>query len=262
MREVLERVLSDIPRPAIAVSGGVDSLTLAAVAALILDDVMMMHAVSPAVPAAATARVQRLAQQFGWNLTLLDAGEFEDPRYRANPANRCFFCKTNLYGSIRSRTPRQILSGANLDDLGDYRPGLDAARRYDVRHPFVEARIDKRTVRAIARELALPDIAELPASPCLSSRVETGLRIESAVLAFIHDVERLVAEHLEPATVRCRIRASGIVVELDSASLLELSPAHRARLTEFIAAHENRPPQLPITFEAYRMGSAFLVSAS
>jgi uncharacterized protein len=262
MREALEQLLARIPAPVIAVSGGVDSLTLAAAAARVSDDVMVAHAVSPAVPAEATARVQRLAREFNWNLALIDAHEFQDPRYRANPVNRCFFCKSNLYGRIRAHTQRQILSGANLDDLGDYRPGLEAARRYEVRHPFVEARIDKRTVRAIARQLGLPDIADLPASPCLSSRVETGIRIESAALEFIHDVERVVAADLNPATVRCRIRANGVVIELDAAAFDELSEDRRARLTAMIAHHGSRPAALPISFEPYRMGSAFLVAVS
>ena len=79
----------------------------------------MYHAVSPAVPAAATARVHDFAGRFGWSLETLDAREFEDSDYLANPVNRCFFCKQNLYESIRSRVSGTILSGTNVDDLGD-----------------------------------------------------------------------------------------------------------------------------------------------
>ena len=115
----------------------------------------MFHAVSPAVPPEATERVRAFAAREGWRLTVLDAGEFADPAYRANPANRCFYCKTNLYGALAARTDATLLSGTNLDDLGDWRPGLKAAEEHGVRHPFVEAGIDKAGVRAIAASAGL-----------------------------------------------------------------------------------------------------------
>ena len=104
---------------AVAVSGGIDSLTLAALAHRHHGDVEMFHAVSPAVPGDATARTEALAAQQGWRLRIVEAGEFEDPAYMANPVNRCFFCKTNLYGAIARHTRARMASGANLDDLGD-----------------------------------------------------------------------------------------------------------------------------------------------
>ena len=151
----LNTVLDDIGRAAVAVSGGVDSMTLALLAGRRSGaDCAMFHAVSPAVPAEATARVQEYAVREGWRLTVLDAGEFDDPAYRANPANRCFYCKTNLYGALAARTDATLLSGTNVDDLGDWRPGLKAAQAHGVRHPFVEAGIDKAQVRSIAAGLA------------------------------------------------------------------------------------------------------------
>ena len=112
------------------------------------------------------------------------------------------------------------MSGTNLDDLGDYRPGLEAARDHQVRHPFVEAEIDKRTVRALAAELGLGVLSELPSAPCLSSRVETGIRIEAAVLAMVHEAEKLVGARLSPKTVRCRVRGNAVVIELDEGALV------------------------------------------
>ena len=258
MRERLIDILKTISRPAIAVSGGVDSLTLASVAAEVLDDVLVVHATSPAVPAEATARVRQVSSMRGWTLTVLQAGEFDDPNYRANPLNRCFFCKTNLYSAIRSLTDRQILSGANTDDLGEYRPGLDAARDHAVRHPYVEAGIGKQALRRIARDMGLGDVAELASSPCLSSRVETGIRIESDTLGFIHAVEQLVGSKLRPATVRCRVRARAVVVELDATSLGALTDMDSRLLMASINVLHARPAGFPIHFATYRNGSAFL----
>ena len=101
---------------------------------------------------------------------IVDAGEFADPQYRANPVNRCFFCKANLYRTLGAMSDGIVASGTNCDDLSDYRPGLEAARLHNVRHPYVEAGIAKADVRTLAGELGLPEFAALPASPCLSSR--------------------------------------------------------------------------------------------
>jgi pyridinium-3,5-biscarboxylic acid mononucleotide sulfurtransferase len=206
-------------RLAIAVSGGVDSMTLAAFAYRLwqagdLETVEMIHAVSPAVPPAATDRVRARAELDGWALTVTGAGEFDDPRYRENPVNRCYFCKTNLYDRIHALTTSVIASGANLDDLGDYRPGLLAASERAVVHPYIEAGMDKASVRALARWLGLAEVAELPAQPCLSSRVQTGIAIDAADLAFIGLVEtRLAAEAPAGMALRCRVTRTGIKVE-------------------------------------------------
>jgi pyridinium-3,5-biscarboxylic acid mononucleotide sulfurtransferase len=262
--QALASVLSDFDSIAVAVSGGVDSLTLATFAHRVMDgSVSMYHAVSPAVPEEATSRTRELAADEGWPLHVIDAGEFADPNYRRNPANRCFFCKTNLYGAIAAHTARQIVSGTNLDDLGEFRPGLDAARAYGVRHPYVEAGIDKRTLRRIALALGLGTVAELPAAPCLASRIETGIRIESPLLAMVHQVERLVAETLrplgEPATVRCRVRAGSVVIELDEATLGRLDATQERHARRLVGEAMNRAGLVrPISFAPYRAGSAFL----
>jgi uncharacterized protein len=258
MLDALRTLLRSIPTPAIAVSGGVDSVTLAAVATESCRETSLIHAVSPAVPPEATERLQRLAARRGWRLQIVDAGEFADPRYRENPLNRCFFCKTNLYRTIAQQTDQQILSGANMDDLGEYRPGLDAARLHGVRHPYIEARLGKLAVRGLARELGLREVAELPASPCLSSRVETGIRIEKATLAFIHAVERKISAELNPRTVRCRVRAGAVVVELDEPTLYALTGGQARRVHSIVVDQPNRPAALPILLEPYRNGSAFL----
>jgi uncharacterized protein len=262
MHDTLRDVLSKIERPIVAMSGGVDSVTLGAVCADIDEQTLMVHAVSPAVPAEATARVRRLAEQRGWRLSVIGAGEFEDPNYRANPVNRCYHCKTALYTAIQATTQGQILSGANLDDLGEYRPGLEAARQHQVRHPFIEASLSKAAVREIARRYGLDEVADLPASPCLSSRVETGIRIEAPLLGFVHSVERLLTAHLEPQTVRCRVRAAAVVIELDGMTLGSLRDGERGRIERLIRAIPGGPERAEVRFEPYRNGSAFLTEGS
>lgn len=256
----LNGVLGGIGRIAVAVSGGVDSLTLAAAASLRSgDDAEMFHAVSPAVPAEATQRVVEIAATRGWCLQVIDAGEFGDVQYRANPLNRCFYCKTNLYSAIAPRTTAQIVSGTNLDDLGEYRPGLEAAKRHAVRHPFVEAGIDKQGVRELARRLGLGEVAELPASPCLSSRVETGIAIDARMLDRVHAAERMVGEAVSPRTVRCRVRAKGVVIELDPQSLAGLAGDERDALAARVQAlFRDSGFVFTVTFAPYRIGSAFL----
>jgi len=256
----LETVLTDIGGAGVAVSGGVDSMTLAFVAhRLSPDHARMLHAVSPAVPEDATERVRRYASQQGWVLEILNAGEFDDPAYMANPHDRCFHCKTNLYDSIAARVQGQIVSGANVDDLGDYRPGLRAAADHDVRHPFVEAGMTKADVRAVAAHLELDDLAELPASPCLSSRVQTGIAIDPSVLGAIYRVEKRLRAEIDAETVRCRIRSDAVVIELDDQALGALSADRRIALGEQVGdLVRSSGLEQVVTFEPYRMGSAFV----
>ena len=257
----LEGSLRDIGPVAVAVSGGVDSLTLATFAHRTLrGEVEIFHAVSPAVPQEATDRVRSLAASEGWKLSVVDAGEFDDANYRSNPVNRCFYCKTNLYGALAPHTTLQIVAGTNLDDLGEYRPGLDAARNHGVRHPFVEAGIDKKTVRAIARHLDLGDIAELPSAPCLSSRIETGIAIDPDMLRLVHAAELLVSRSLAPRTVRCRVRAKGVVIELDEQNLAALDGDAREALRDNVGTlFRDGGFEYPVSLAPYRTGSAFLV---
>jgi uncharacterized protein len=257
----LEGVLLGIGPVAVAVSGGVDSLTLATVAHRTLPgSVEMFHAVSPAVPREASDRVRALAAAQEWRLSVIDAGEFADANYRSNPVNRCFYCKTNLYGALVPHTALPIVAGTNLDDLGEYRPGLDAAKNHGVRHPFVEAGIDKKTVRGIAGHLGLGDIADLPSAPCLSSRIETGIAIDPDMLRLVHAAELLVSKSLAPRTVRCRVRAKGVVIELDEQNLAALDGEARDVLKNDVGTlFRDGGFEYPVSLAPYRTGSAFLV---
>jgi uncharacterized protein len=267
--ECIEAVAASMrpyPRLAVAVSGGIDSLTLAAIAGRHHAEVEMFHAISPAVPPEATVRVRELSAREGWTLREIDAGEFGKDAYMSNPVNRCYFCKQSLYASIgliADATSAQIVSGTNADDLGEYRPGLEAAREHGVRHPFAELGIRKREIRACARALGLGEIAELPSSPCLSSRIESGIPISAPVLASVHRAEQRVRAMLPlAASVRCRVRGSGIVVEIDDASLASLDALTRERvLTGVAAVMRETHANTPVSLAPYRVGSAFLVAS-
>jgi uncharacterized protein len=248
-------VLRQYDNLAIAVSGGIDSMTLAFIAHRFLEaPPMMVHAVSPAVSAQATLRIRDYARREGWRLLLVDAGEFADPSYRANPLNRCYFCKSNLYDRIRGLSFGAIASGTNVDDLGDFRPGLKAAEERRVVHPFVDARIAKVDIRRLARWHRLIDIAELPAQPCLASRVETGIRIEANDLVFIDEVERSIREQVsERANVRCRLTKQGVVLEIGGQADCDLvALAERA---DSICRESGRDFA---GVRPYRQGSAFI----
>ena len=153
-------------------------------------------------------------------------------------------------------TSGPIFSGTNLDDLCDYRPGLEAAKEHQVVHPYIEAGIDKAGVRAIARSLGLDELANLAASPCLASRIETGITIKSDDLVFVDRVESSVRAYLpEAVDVRCRMRSQGVEIELNGA---QSKAMETGRLLEHL--HKTFPELMgqAIQILPYRRGSGFI----
>lgn len=254
----LARALDRHERLVLAVSGGVDSLTLAHAAQWVMgtDRMTVCHAVSPAVPQQATSRVCDHATRQGWQLHLIEAGEFADPDYLRNPVNRCYFCKANLYDRIAGSVAGDIASGANTDDLGDFRPGLLAASERRVCHPFVEAGLNKAAIRAMARGFGLEDIAALPAQPCLASRIETGLPVTPDDLAFVEKVEAALAAMAPRATLRCRVVAGGVRVELAPELITDRALCDRLSAIAHGLCEDDGRPLLSVA--PYQRGSAFL----
>ena len=245
----------------IALSGGIDSITLMTVAARERTaQTIAVHAVSAAVPQEATERCRKLADRFNWQLVEVDANEFGNSQYLANPVNRCYYCKSSLFDSINATFGGNgtIATGTNTDDLGDYRPGLKAASERNVWQPYVEAQVNKDTIRQIAVQYELGDLSQLPAQPCLSSRVETGIRINPADLGFIHRVERALEKHLGAGDIRCRIVNDGVVVQLPTDCIVFTDNFEFSTVESLVKKLCNADQRLFVKLEPYKMGSAFL----
>jgi len=180
-RDRLIALLRDMRSVAVAFSGGIDSTVVAQAAFLALGDhATAVTADSPSVPRAEIAEAVELAQRIGIRHRLVSTAEFTNPDYVKNDGTRCYFCKDELYqqidGLLATLECEVICSGANLDDLGDYRPGLIAAAEHKVRHPLQEAGFTKADVRELALVWNLPTW-DKPASPCLSSRLAPGVEV-------------------------------------------------------------------------------------
>jgi uncharacterized protein len=163
---------------AVAYSGGIDSTVVAQAAYEALGDMAIaVTAVSESLAAGELEEAQELAQEIGIRHRVIRTEEFADPNYRRNNSDRCYFCKSELYGRLSGMLGELsvdvIASGANQDDLGDYRPGLRAASEHGIRHPLQECGLTKSDVRALARGWGLPTW-DKPATPCLSSRIAYG----------------------------------------------------------------------------------------
>lgn len=259
--QVFDGYLSSSESVVVAVSGGVDSTSLGLLLHRLAREpqrVRWMHARTPAVPASHSQRVERIALDNGVAFEVVVSGEFEDERYLSNPINRCYFCKANLFKEIARRAPNAlVLTGANVDDLRDYRPGLKAAAELGVRHPFVDAKYTKANIRELAQILGLAELSTAPSSPCLSSRVLTGTRIEPDILARIEMVEQRLSEAIGPADHRCRFGGGRVVVQIDERFLPGVSPVVIEGLCLYAALVFDLP-RSQVEFQKYVRGSAFV----
>ena len=238
-------------------SGGADSTLLLKVAFDQLGDrTLAVTAVSPSYPERDLREATQLAAEIGVPHVLVDSHEFEQPGYIANAPNRCFFCKKELFdllhGAARERGFATVAYGAITDDLGDFRPGMDAARLAGARAPLLEAGISKDDVRRISRKLGLRTW-DRPASACLSSRIPHGTAIDPSDLK---RVERAEDWLLDRGFRQVRVRAHGEIARIECAPeelprLVE--PVLREQITAELRSLGFR--FVTIDLEGYRTGS-------
>lgn len=238
-----KRALLDWLRPfgsaLVAYSGGVDSALVLAFARQALGDrALACIGISPSYPERERRDAITLVESLGARYRLIETDEHEDPSYRANPTNRCYYCKTHLYDRLsqvaRSDGFAVILDGTQKDDLRDQRPGRAAAQENGVRSPLAELGLGKREVRALARHLGLT-VWDKPAMACLSSRVPHGTPVTPELLARIESAEEVLAG-LGFRQFRVRHHDEIARIELEAGDLARAAEQHAAIVAGLRAA--------------------------
>lgn len=235
----LRAIMHECDSVLVAYSGGVDSALVMAVAHRELGErALACIGVSPSYPTREMRDAVKLAEQIGVPYRLVNTTEYLDANYAANPTNRCYFCKSELHDQLKKVASAEgwqmVLDGNNSSDLGDYRPGMAAARERGVRSPLIEANVSKAEVRELAHYLGLP-VWDKPAMACLSSRVPHGTAITPELLRQIESAEDVLVD-LGFRQFRVRHHNELARIELPAEDFPQALAQHTALLTGIRAA--------------------------
>ena len=240
-------------------SGGVDSAYLACIAVTTLGapNVLAVIGRSASYPAAQWREARETADRFGLPVLEVDTDEMNDPRYAANPVNRCYFCKSELWSRLvpvaRERGLAAVLDGTNADDLGDYRPGAQAAREADVLSPLAELGFTKDDIRLLSRRLGIAGWSK-PSSPCLSSRLPYGTAVTAERLRMVERAEASLRALGIAGDLRVRHHGDLARVELSREELAEWLDTNR--LTRLAAAVRDAGfARVALDLRGFRSGS-------
>ena len=237
--ESLKSALRTVQRAVVAYSGGVDSTLVARVARDILgaENVLAVIAVSPSFGEDEERSATETLSEIEVPYVKIQTDEVDDPRYAANPANRCYFCKEHVYGALvevaLAKGFEVVVDGFNADDTGDFRPGRRAGRELGVRSPLCEAGLTKDEIRDLARYLGLSNWSK-PAMACLSSRVEYGTPITVQILNQVDRAEQALRRlGFDDLRIRHHDKVARIEVDPDA---IDRALAHRAEIIEAVKA--------------------------
>jgi len=252
--EVLRESLAHLQAALVAYSGGVDSAVLMAVAHDVLGpQATAVTAVSPSLSRHELRAAEALAEGRGWNHVLVETREDEREEYARNDPQRCYWCKTELFETLRPLAAEReatLLVGTNRDDLSDHRPGLRAAREHDVMAPLADAGLTKAEVRGLAVTIGL-EVADKPASPCLASRFAYGVRVTPEGLDRVERAEEVVRSF---GFAEFRVRDHGELARIEvSASEVQRAAGLREELAEGLSALGYRYVTLDLV--GFRSGS-------